>query len=179
MSVTGYAGWPAYDTFLIVSLSGQPVYDPNPLRPNPNPKKPVLGSCRVRELGRILTPLVSITQFSDFWVMSCRNWKHILGVFKLWKLSFHGILVNKQTWLGHTVKGKSHQAHLFLLLSFSFFLSFFLFQRLTPMAIFFFFFILFLSFLLHRNTWVTLSIKKKHMVTDFSYLENQTYKHMS
>ena len=36
------------DPFLIVSLSGRPIYDPNPLRPNPNPKKPVLGSCRVR-----------------------------------------------------------------------------------------------------------------------------------
>ena len=24
---------------------------------------------------------VSITQFSDFWVMSHENWKHILGVF--------------------------------------------------------------------------------------------------
>ena len=43
--------------FLIVSLSGRPVYDPNPLRPNPNPKKPVLGSCRVRGLGQTLTPL--------------------------------------------------------------------------------------------------------------------------
>ena len=41
VSIAGYAGWPAYDTFLIVSLSGRPVYDPNPLRPNPNPKKPV------------------------------------------------------------------------------------------------------------------------------------------
>ena len=39
-------------------LSGRPVYDPNPLRPNPNPKKPVSGSCRVRGLGRTLTPLI-------------------------------------------------------------------------------------------------------------------------
>ena len=46
--------------FLIVSFSGRPVYDPNPLRPNPNPKKPVSGSCRVRELGRTLTPLVKL-----------------------------------------------------------------------------------------------------------------------
>ena len=30
---------------------------PNPLRSNPNPKKLVLGSCRVRGLGRTLTPL--------------------------------------------------------------------------------------------------------------------------
>ena len=42
-----------------MSLSGQPVYDPNPLRPNPNPKKPVSGSCCVRGLGRILTPLTA------------------------------------------------------------------------------------------------------------------------
>ena len=27
----------------------------------------------------------SITQFSNFWVMSYDNWKRILGVFKLWK----------------------------------------------------------------------------------------------
>ena len=60
VSIAGYAGWPTYDTFLIVSLSGQSVYDPNPLRPNPNPKKPVLGLCRVRGLGRILTPLIPI-----------------------------------------------------------------------------------------------------------------------
>ena len=58
VSIAGYVGWPACDTFLIVLLSGRPVYDPNPLRPNPNPKKPVLGSCRVRGLGRTLTPLV-------------------------------------------------------------------------------------------------------------------------
>ena len=44
--------------FLIVLLSGRPVYDPNPLRPNPNPEKPVSGSCRVRGFGRTLTPLV-------------------------------------------------------------------------------------------------------------------------
>ena len=35
----------------------RPIYDPNPLKPNPNPKKPVLGSCRVHGLGRTLTPL--------------------------------------------------------------------------------------------------------------------------
>ena len=56
--IVGYAGWSAYDTFLIVSLSSRPVYDSNPLRLNPNPKKRVSGSCRVCELGRTLTPLV-------------------------------------------------------------------------------------------------------------------------
>ena len=58
MSIAGYASWPAYDTFLIVSLSGQPIYDPNPLRLNPNPKKPVSGSCRVHGLDRTLTLLL-------------------------------------------------------------------------------------------------------------------------
>ena len=57
VSIAGYAGWPTYDTFLIVSLTDRPVYDPNPLRSNPNPKKPVSGSCRVHGLGRTLTPL--------------------------------------------------------------------------------------------------------------------------
>ena len=48
-----------YDTFLIISLSGRPIYDPNLLRPNPNPKKPMLGSCRVRGLGgRNFYPLI-------------------------------------------------------------------------------------------------------------------------
>ena len=42
-------------------LSGRPVYDPNPLRPNPNPEKSVSGSCRVRGLGRTLTPLLSLS----------------------------------------------------------------------------------------------------------------------
>ena len=57
VSIAGYAGWPTYDTFLIVSLTDRPVYDPNLLRSNPNPKKPVSGSCRVHGLGRTLTPL--------------------------------------------------------------------------------------------------------------------------
>ena len=30
MFITSYAGWPAYNTSLIVSLSGQPIYNPNP-----------------------------------------------------------------------------------------------------------------------------------------------------
>ena len=73
---------------------------------------------------------VSIIQLSDFWVISYGNWKYILGVFKLSKLSFHGILVNKQTWLGPTSLVKS--------LSFS----------LPPIALPFFFFSTFLSFCL-------------------------------
>ena len=57
MFIAGYVGWFAYDKFLIVTLSGQPVYDPNPLRSNLNLKKPVSGSCHVHGLGWILTPL--------------------------------------------------------------------------------------------------------------------------
>ena len=56
-------GWPAYDTFLIVSLSGRPVYDPNSLRSNPNPKKPVSDSCHVRGLGWTLTPLIILSKY--------------------------------------------------------------------------------------------------------------------
>ena len=57
VSIAGYADWPTYDTFLIISFSGRPVYNSNPLRPNINPKKSISGSCRVHELGRTLTPL--------------------------------------------------------------------------------------------------------------------------
>ena len=40
---------------------------------------------------------VSITQFSDFWVMSYGNWKHILGVFCFQNSIFNGIFVIKHT----------------------------------------------------------------------------------
>ena len=40
-----------------MSLLGRPVYDPNPLRPNPNLQKLMLSSCCVRGLGRTLTLL--------------------------------------------------------------------------------------------------------------------------
>ena len=73
MSIAGYMGWPAYDTFLIVSLTGWPVYDPNPLRPNPNPKKPVSGLCRVCGLGQTLTPLLLVLFFS-YSLKSLSNW---------------------------------------------------------------------------------------------------------
>ena len=62
-----------------MSLSDRPVYDPNPLRPNPNPKKHVSSSCRVRGLGRTLTTLVFahlvvvlgwlVVDFAHFWVV--------------------------------------------------------------------------------------------------------------
>ena len=47
-------------------LSDRPVYDPNPLRPNPNPEKSVSGSCRVRGLGRTLTPLDKVIPLKTF-----------------------------------------------------------------------------------------------------------------
>ena len=42
--------------------------------------------------------IVSITQFSDFWVMSYGNWKHILGVFSFQNSVFNGIFVIKSTY---------------------------------------------------------------------------------
>ena len=40
---------------------------------------------------------VSITQFSDFWVMSYGNWKHILGIFSFYNSVFNDISVIKHT----------------------------------------------------------------------------------
>ena len=57
---------------------------------------------------------------------------------------------------------QTHSTAFFFSLFFSFFLSFFLLHKLTPTAIFFFFFILFLSFILHKNTWVTLLKTKQN-----------------
>lgn len=48
--------------------------------------------------------------------MSYGNRNHILGVFNLSKLSFHCIFVIKHTWVGPTIRAKSHQ-HIFLWLS--------------------------------------------------------------
>ena len=52
---------------------------------------------------------VSITQFSDFLVINYKNWKHILDIFKLSKLSFYGIFVIKHTLVWPIVREKSHQ----------------------------------------------------------------------
>ena len=57
---------------------------------------------------------VSITQFSDFWVMSYGNWKHILGVFNFHNLVFNGILVIKPTYMGLTVSALSSPALLYV-----------------------------------------------------------------
>lgn len=58
MSIVGHVSWPAHDTFLIMTLLGQRVYNPNPLRPNSNLQKLVSCSCHIRELGQTLTLLI-------------------------------------------------------------------------------------------------------------------------
>ena len=61
----------------------------------------------------LFSSFVSITQFLHFWVMSCKNWKQVLGVFELWKLSYDDIFVNIHTCEGPTVKRLSPQVLLF------------------------------------------------------------------
>ena len=41
--------------------------------------------------------------------MSYENWKHILVIFNFYNFVFNGISVNKHTWVGPTIKVKSHQ----------------------------------------------------------------------
>ena len=45
---------------------------------------------------------ISITQFSDFWLMGCGNWKHILTVFSFHNSVFNGIFVIKITYGSHS-----------------------------------------------------------------------------
>ena len=82
---------------------------------------------------------VSITQFSDFLVMSYGNWKHILGLFKLWKHSYDGILVNI-----HTLRDPRSEVQPQLLTFFFFFIGFG-----EVVFFFFFFYFYFLFFLSH------------------------------
>ena len=56
ITIVGHTHWPAYDTFLIMSLSGQSIYDPNPLRPNYNPQNLISCSCWACGSCQILTP---------------------------------------------------------------------------------------------------------------------------
>ena len=49
--------------FGLTHLWPKPIYDPNPLRPNPNLKKPMSGSCRIHGLGRRLTPLFTMFDY--------------------------------------------------------------------------------------------------------------------
>ena len=81
-------------------------------------QKSLFGFC-----FQLFLVFVSITQFSDFWVMSYGNWKHILGVFSFHNLVSNDIFVIKHTFMGPTARDKSLQVYLFLLLSYSFFFT--------------------------------------------------------
>ena len=59
--ITGHLGWPAYDMFLIISLIGQPVYDPNLLRHNPNKWKPVSCSRVVSNIDTLKEKMMWMT----------------------------------------------------------------------------------------------------------------------
>ena len=73
-----------------MSLSGQPIYDPNPLRSNPNLKKPVSGSCRVCGLGRTLTPLIKYnTGVKSFVFYLFRAIHEIISSFSFFVKSSH------------------------------------------------------------------------------------------
>ena len=73
MFIVGHAGWPAYNTFLIVLCLDRPIYDSNLLRPSLNPQKPVSGLCRVRGLVRTLT-LLCITIYLCLGIHSGQIW---------------------------------------------------------------------------------------------------------
>ena len=61
----------------------------------------------------LFSSFISITQFLHFLVMSYKNWKQVLGVFELWKLSYDVIFVNTHTCRGPTIRGLSPRALLF------------------------------------------------------------------
>ena len=99
----------------------------------------------------ILFPvIVSITQFSDFWLMSYGNLKHILGVFSFHNSVFNGIFVIKTIyWVP-------------LVLSFQL-------SLLSPFGLFFFFFFfLHFSFFLSSSLSILLQ-SKKFILTDHSH----------
>ena len=119
--------------------------------------------------------------YSILWFLSYESWKlktHF-RCFQFSKLCSNGIFIIKHTFMRPTARDKSHQAHLFLLLSFSFFLSFLftdsLQQHFFSSSSFFFF----LFFFIEPPNILYQQKKKKHMATNFSNpnLENQTQKH--
>ena len=73
----------------------------------------------------LISVFVSITQFSDFWVMSYGNWKHILSVFSFHNFVFNGISVMKLT----TLSLFSHNVWLL-----GFFWNFFFLLKQSPAA---------------------------------------------
>ena len=112
----------------------------------------------LRSVFGIVSNFCFIIQFSDFWMMRYRNWKHILGVFKLWKQSYNGILIIKHSYIGPTSLVKSDS-----LLSttsnslFSFFLSFFLSSPISTflsfsLLLYLFFFLFFFKAKYHPKT---------------------------
>ena len=125
-------------------------------------QKSLFGFC-----FQLFLVFVSITQFFDFWVTSYGNWKHLKCVFSFHNSVSNDIFVIKHTFMGPTAKDKSRQAHLFLLLSFSFFLSFLftdsLQQHFFSSSSFFFFLFFFIEppNILYqqkkKNTWLPIS----------------------
>ena len=86
----------------------------------------------------MIRDLVSITQFSDFWVMSYGNWKHLLAVFSFHNSKLNGIFVIKHTW-------GTHSAAIFDQLTFFFFSFSFSLVRSSSQFVFFFFFFFFFT----------------------------------
>ena len=63
--------------------------------------------------------IISITQFSDFWVMSYGNWKHILDIFSFHNSIFNGISVIKTTyWVPRSESATTFDPLFFLFLFF-------------------------------------------------------------
>ena len=89
---------------------------------------------------------ISITQFSDFWVMSYVNWKHILGVFSFHNSVSNGISVIKHIWRDSLVRVSRNFWPFFFPLFFLLHCSsvviffFFLFALVSLFFLFFFFF---------------------------------------
>ena len=92
---------------------------------------------------------VSITKFSEFWVISYGNWKHILGIFSFHNFVFNDISVIKTTYWSQSEVSRK--------------LFYFLFFSLGSMILifFFFFFFFFLSHWWVSEFKIITFIKKK------------------
>ena len=123
---------------------------------------------------------VFITQFSNFWVMSYGNWKHILGVSSFYNSIFNGILVIKHTWRDPLVKVNRNFWPFFFFFSFFsivlqlffllfFFLFFFLFALVSSFFLFFFSFFFF--FVLHHMIYLVFA----QLFLSFSLLLSLVY----
>ena len=102
---------------------------------------------------------VFITQFSNFWVMSYGNWKHILSVFSFHNSIFNGILIIKHTWRDPLIKVNRNFWPFFsfystiIQLFFLLFFFFFLFTLVSSFFLFFFSFFFFF-FVLHHMIYL-------------------------